>query len=102
MPTAHILENDNVSVLNIVFKIGLEVAVKSLSVWRAGVRTAMHQYGMLFTVVFRLVDCCVKFHSVTHRDHDLPFRVDFFQSEFGTVRLSFGVVLRPPFGGGNA
>ena len=95
MPSTYILEDDNISVLYIVFQISPEMTVKSFSVWGTRVRAAVHQDRMLPAVVFRFVDSGVKLDSVTHGNHDFPFCVDFLQFEFDTVRLVFCLGLCP-------
>ena len=75
----YILEDDNISVLYIVFQISSEMTVKSFSVWGTRVRAAVHQERTPPAVVFRFVDSGVKLDSVTHGNHDFPFRVDFLQ-----------------------
>ena len=95
MSSTYILEDDNISVLYIVFQISSEMTVKSFSVWGTRVRAAVHQDRMLPAVVFRFVDSGVKLDSVTHGNHDFPFRVDFLQFEFDTVRLVFCLGLCP-------
>lgn len=98
MPSTYILEDDNISVLYIVFQISPEMTVKSFSVWGTRVRAAVHQDRMLPAVVFRFVDSGVKLDSVTHGNHDFSFRVDFLQFEFDTVRLVFAWVCVHPRG----